>query len=562
MNPTTPVDTSEERDRRLVELLGALTEDLRSGREPDLEASARLHPDLAGELRELWAAASIADELARSSSSSDETGEWPMSSLSLSGREPAVRLFGKYELLEEVGRGGMGVVHRALDLGTGKIVAVKRLLRGRTSSPEDAQTERFLAEARIVARLTHPVIIDVDDSGSIDGQLYLVMRFVKGTTLARKLVDGPLTAREAARLLIPICEGIAHAHQQGVLHRDLKPSNILIDEQGRPFVCDFGLAKRIDLPDDSGLTPTGAVLGTPSYMAPEQAASRWGEISKATDVYGLGAILYQMLTGRPPFQGASPLDTILLVLEQDPVPPRVLNPRVAPELEMVALKCLQKDPSLRYGSANDLARDLSSYLKGDSLARPSLRALAGRFLGETQHTALLENWGQLWMYHGVALVVFYGLTYRLLARGVTDRWPFFAIFTVGLGLWAALFWKLRQRRGPVTFVERQLAHVWAAGIAGVNLLLVAEWLLGLPVMALAPLLAITNGMLFLVKAGFLSGEFYLCSALVFLSLVPAALYPKIAIPLLAMTFAGCFFATGLKYHLRHLRTRRLIERSS
>jgi hypothetical protein len=166
------------------------------------------------------------------------------------------------------------------------------------------------------------------------------------------------------------------------------------------------------------------------------------------------------------------------------------------------------------------------------------------------------------MFHGAALIVFYGLTYWLLSLGVTARWPYFAIFTVGLGAWAGLFWKLRQKRGPVTFVERQLAHVWAAGIAGVNLLLVAEWLMGLPVMALAPLLAITNGMLFLVKAGFLSGEFYLCSGLVFLTLIPAALYPTIAIPLLTLTFAGCFFATGLKYHLRHLRTRRLIERSS
>ncbi len=142
------------------------------------------------------------------------------------------------------------------------------------------------------------------------------------------------------------------------------------------------------------------------------------------------------------------------------------------------------------------------------------------------------------------------------------RWPYFAIFTVGLGAWAALFWRLRRRRGPVTFVERQLAHVWAAGIAGVNLLLVAEWLLGLPVMGLAPLLAITNGMLFLVKGGILSGEFYVCSGLVFLTLIPATLYPRIAIPLLALTFAGCFFATGLKYHLRHLRARRRIEKAS
>ena len=241
---------------------------------------------------------------------------------------------------------------------------------------------------------------------------------------------------------------------------------------------------RIDLGLDGGLTETGAILGTPSYMAPEQAASRRGPIGPPTDVYGLGAILYQMLTGRPPFQGASPLDTILLVLEQDPVPPRVLNPKADPDLEMVALKCLQKSPEHRYPTAGALADDLDAYLDGKLVSARStrFRDLAGRYLGETPHAALLENWGALWMYHGVALIVFYGLTYALMSRGVTARWPYFAIFTVGLGAWAALFWQLRRRLGPVTFVERQLAHIWGAGVVGLNLILAAEWLLGLPVM--------------------------------------------------------------------------------
>jgi eukaryotic-like serine/threonine-protein kinase len=324
-------------------------------------------------------------------------------------------------------------------------------------------------------------------------------------------------------------------------------------------VGDFGLSKRIDLGSEAGLTETGARLGTPSYMAPEQAASHRGMIGPATDVYGLGAILYQMLTGRPPFQGASPLETILLVLEQDLVPPRVLNPKADPDLEMVAIKCLQKAPELRYPSAAALADDLDAYLAGKpvSARSTSFRALAGRYLGETPHAALLENWGELWMYHSVALIVFYGLTLWLMARGVTARWPYFTIFTVGLGAWAWIFWRLRRRRGPVTFVERQLAHIWGAGVIALNLILVAEWLFGLPVMRLAPLLAITNGMLFLIKGGILSGEFYFNAGLVFLTLIPAAVYPSIAIPLVALVSAGCFFATGLKYHLRHLRTRKI-----
>jgi eukaryotic-like serine/threonine-protein kinase len=555
--PTTFAEIDpDERDRKLIELLGGLTDDRRAGRQPDLDAAAKLHPELAVELRELWAAASIADVLARDSSS-DQTGVWESSPRPPFAFDDSSQLFGNHELLEELGRGGMGVVHRARQLHLNRIVALKRLLHGPSSRPEDVA--RFRAEAASAARLSHPNVVAVHDVGEVDGQPFLVMQYVEGTTLARRLLDGPLPPGEAAALLAPICRGVEHAHERGVLHRDLKPSNILIDLQGQPLVSDFGLAKQIDLGAEAGLTETGAILGTPSYMAPEQAASHRGAIGPPTDVYSLGAILYQMLTGRPPFQAASPLDTILLVLEQDPVPPRVLNPKADPDLEMVALKCLQKPPELRYPSAAALADDIDAYLAGKpvSARSTSFRALAGRYLGETPHAVLLENWGELWMYHSVALIVFYGLTYWLMARGVTERWPYFAIFTVGLGTWAAIFWELRRKRGPVTFVERQLAHIWGAGVVALNLVLVAEWLMGLPVMGLAPLLAITNGMLFLVKAGILSGEFYVCAGLLFLTLIPAALHPPIAIPIFALVSAGCFFATGLKYHLRHLRTRRL-----
>ncbi len=548
---TTDLDPAGDRDDRLAALIGRLTDDLAAGRAVDLDAEASRHPDLADELRELWAAATLADELAGPLGSSG-TGAWPPST---DGPGPPL-LLGHYEVVEELGRGGMGVVHLVRDVHHRRLLAMKRLLRGPSASPEDVG--RFWAEVRSVGRLAHPNIIGLVDAGSIDGQLFLVMDYIRGATLARRLADGPLPSRQAAELMVPIARAVEHAHSRGVLHRDLKPSNILIDEAGTPFVGDFGLAGRVELGSDPGLTRSGAVLGTPSYMAPEQAASRRGEVGPRTDVYGLGAILYQMLTGRPPFQGASPLETVLLVLDQEPVPPRLLNPRVDPDLELIALKCLQKSPGLRYPSAAALADDLDAHLAGRSLARPSLRVLAGRYLGETPHSALLENWGELWIYHGFALIGFYGLTWYLLGLGIRAHWPYLAIFTVGLGSWAALFWKLRRRRGPVTFVERQLAHIWAAGIAGVNLILVSEWLLGFPAMTLAPLLAITNGMLFLVKGGILSGEFYFCAAAVFLTLIPGALWPSVAVPAFALTSAVCFFATGLKYHLRHLRARRLL----
>jgi serine/threonine-protein kinase len=352
----------------------------------------------------------------------------------------------------------------------GRIVALKRLLRGPDSTPQDL--ERFRVEALAASRLAHPHIVPVFQVGECDGQPYFTMQYVEGTTLARELAEGPLPAPEAARLLVPVCRAVHYAHERGVLHRDLKPSNILIDRDGNPYVSDFGLAKRIDV--DAALTPSGAVLGTPSYMAPEQAggaaSGRREPPGPASVVYSLGAILYHMLTGRPPFQAATPIETILLALEHDPIPPRALNPRVSPDLEMIALKCLQKQPALRYSSAAALAEDLEAFLRGDpvSARSTSLRALAARLLGETHHAPVLENWGLLWIYHSIALLVFFGGTNWLYLRGVRARWPYVSIFTVGLGAWAALFWALRRRGGPIRFVERQLAHVWGAGIVAIN----------------------------------------------------------------------------------------------
>ena len=558
--------SQDDRDARLAGLIVELTDAQRVGLVADVDAASRSHPDLADELRDLWAAASVAEELARFPAAA-ETGVWPAGPDDLidlkdeDDPDHPVRFVGKYEILGELGRGGMGVVHLARQPDLNRVVAIKRLLRGASASPDDMA--RFRAEASAAARLSHPHIVGVYDVGVERDVPFLVMQYVEGTTLARKLADGPLPPRAAATLLAPICRAVAHAHERGVLHRDLKPSNILIDLSGQPLVGDFGLAKRIDLGAEFGPTITGAIVGSPSYMAPEQASSRHSTVGPPADVYALGAILYQMLTGRPPFQAASPIDTMLMVLEQDPVPPRVLNPRANHDLEMVALKCLQKRPENRYPTADALADDLDAFLLGHPVSARStrFRDLAGRYLGETPHAALLENWGELWMYHSVALLVFYGLTWWLMVHGVIARWPYVMIFSVGLGCWAALFWRLRRRRGPVTFVERQLAHVWGAGVLGVNLLLGAEWLLDMPVMKLAPLLTITNGMLFVVKGGILSGEFYVQGALLFLTLIPATLYPPIAIPCFALMSAGCFFVTGLKYHLRHLKARR-IDRST
>jgi serine/threonine-protein kinase len=321
-------------------------------------------------------------------------------------------------------------------------------------------------------------------------------------------------------------------------------------------VGDFGLAKRIDI--EAGITLSGMLVGTPSYMAPEQATGGADRVGPAGDVYGLGAILYQMLTGRPPFQAATALDTLLLVREQDPIPPRLLNPTVDRDLELIALKCLQKPPDLRYASAAALAADLEAYLAGEPVSVRSgrLSEVAARVLGETHHAPVLENWGLLWIWHSLVVVVLCLLTNALQWRGVTTRGPYLMIWTVGLGAWGAIFWALRRRGGPVTFVERQIAHLWASSMIACTMLYLVEWLLGLRVLTLSPVLALDSGMIFLGKAGILSGRFYIQAAALFLTAIVMALVPSVGVSIFGIVSGLCFFVPGLKYYRRRMRTER------
>lgn len=279
----------------------------------------------------------------------------------------SVRYFGDYELLEEIARGGMGVVFKARQTNLNRIVALKMILSGQFAGEDDVQ--RFHTEAEAAAQLDHPGIVPIFEIGEHAGQHYFSMGYIAGESLAPRVAGGPLQAREAAELVGKICEAMAYAHDRGVIHRDLKPANILIDSTGQPKVTDFGLAKRTEA--DSGLTGTGQILGTPSYMPPEQASGKIEEVGPLADVYSLGAILYSTLTGRPPFQSASPMDTLLQVLEKDPVPPKQLNPAIDEDLQTICLKCLEKQPERRYGSAQDLLDELNRYLAGEPIvARP------------------------------------------------------------------------------------------------------------------------------------------------------------------------------------------------
>lgn len=560
-----------DRDTRLAGLLDRLLDDAAAGR-ADIDAACREHPDLAEELRSLWATAEVAGLLAETVLSDVAVGSGPVTGSH--GTSGVSDPLADYELLDELGRGGMGVVYRARQKSLGRTVALKMIVRPDLAGP--AELARFRGEAEAAARLEHPHIVPIYEVGATagaDGRPFFTMRLIEGQTLAQKLADGPLDGRTAARLLAPVARAIQAAHERGLVHRDLKPSNVLIDGDGRPYVTDFGLVKQwdpgrerqrpgqggsnsapvADVPGSDVLTETGAILGTPSYMAPEQAAGR-REIGPAADVYSLGAILYACLTGRPPFQAASPAETVLMVLDHDPLPPRLVNPQADPDLELIALKALQKPADLRYASAAALADDLDAYLAHEPIAARSTRFhdVLSRAFRETHHAQVLENWGLLWMWHAVALLGLCVVTNGLQLWGVISRWPYLLLWTAGLGVWAAIFWTLRRRAGPVTFVERQIAHAWAGSMVCSTLLYAVEALLGLPVLTLSPVLGLVSGMIFLMKAAVLSGAFYAQAAALFATALLMALLPRLGGPNVGITAFGivsaaCFFVPGLKY---------------
>ncbi|TWU56526.1 Serine/threonine-protein kinase PrkC [Rubripirellula tenax] len=278
--------------------------------------------------------------------------------------------FGDYELLDEIARGGMGVVFRAKQKSANRVVALKRILAGRFASDEEVQ--RFYAEAESAARLDHPNIVPVFDVGVESGHHYFSMGFVDGQSLNANIHQGPTPVRRAAQLVETIASAVGYAHDQGVIHRDLKPANVLLSRDGVPRVTDFGLAKQVGSSRD--LTATGQIMGTPSYMPPEQASGQTATVGPAADIYALGAILYALLTGRPPFQAASAIETIRQVLEEEPLSPSTLNADVDRDLETICLKCLQKDSVQRYATAGELGDELSRYLSGEPIhARPVSR---------------------------------------------------------------------------------------------------------------------------------------------------------------------------------------------
>ena len=544
-------DTDDSQlDEDLAVLVTELTDQLHQGQPVDLHQVCSEHPLcrqnplLADELRAIWGTIIVTDAIGShevrlmgdSSSTTSDSNVWRMS---------LPCNFGDYRLIEEVGRGGMGVVYRAEQVGLGRQVAVKMILKDQLAS--ESERQRFFAEARATARLQHAGIVPVYDVGEIDARPYFAMQYIQGRTLQELINTNSIDERQSVRIVAMIAEAVDFAHQNGILHRDIKPSNILVDSNGIARLTDFGLAKHTDAGES--LTRTGVVLGTPSYMSPEQASGRMGNISPASDVYSLGSVLYHALTGRPPFVAKTTMDMLLQVMEQDPPSARLLNPKIDRDLEMVLVRCLQKPPDLRYPSAAKLASDLYAYLKDEPISARSgqFAQVVARWFRETHHAPVLENWGLLWMWHSLVLVIASVLT-ELLQWSHAGVVSYPLLWTVGLGAWAAVFWALRRRMGPVTFVERQIAHVWGAAMIGIAALFPVEWALGLAPLTLTPLLAVITGMMFFIKAGILSGVFYIQAVSLFVAGAAMLAWPQIAHLIFAVVAGLCFFIPGLKYY--------------
>lgn len=310
----------------------------------------------------------LRDEAGKSQQDSSQTASFDENAnRNAPGTGSRLQFLGDYELLEEIARGGMGVIYKARQFSLGRIVAIKMIRCGDLATAEDIQ--RFRNEAEAVANLHHRNIVAIHEVGEHEGQYYFSMNFIEGGSLAQLVRENPLPVQEAVAIVQQAAEAVQYAHERGVLHRDIKPSNILIDKNGDVLITDFGLAKRVNI--DSNLTQTGQILGTPSYMPPEQAMGIQALMGPACDVYALGAVLYELLTARPPFAAATPIETIQQVLDQESVSPRLLNGVIPRDLETICLKCLEKSPSQRYRTPLELAEELKRFSQGVPIvARP------------------------------------------------------------------------------------------------------------------------------------------------------------------------------------------------
>ena len=562
----------------LLDLLARWEEGREQGRAP---APDELCPDdmaLQGELRKRIAKRQFVHSLLDLPTAADAGAAPP-------GKSRMPRIEG-YEILEQIGQGGMGVVYKARQLRLNRIVALKMILAGARAGERELQ--RFFKEAQAAARLAHPNIVQVYEFGEQDECPYLAMEFISGGSLAQKLRGAALNPADAARLVEVIARAVHFAHQRGVVHRDLKPENILLASvpagdshpsnaapQGPlfdviPKIADFGVAKRIDL--DHSQTQTGAVLGTPNYMAPEQAEGNIHAIGPATDVYALGAILYELLTGRPPFAGNTMLETLERVRFSEPIPPGELKQGIPRDVETICLKSLRKDPAERYESAEELAGDLARFLAGDEIRARSLGPMdrLAREFTFSQHAHFFGHWTPI--FYGMAPIP---LLAQLVVVALAWNTPYYGITSVivmavivTIMILVSLFGPTALYRGVPTQHVRHLRATWIGHLLGILLMPVVCYLMwrGKPFdpLMLFPLWLILVGSTFFKLGAVFWGGFYVAALTVFALAVLAAIYLPAAPILVGLFTAANFVFQGhfLQRAKRQFESRMLLAEQS
>ncbi len=488
---------SVKEEEESFEVLNAYLDGLHAGQKAQRDEILRARPDLARAIDCLDALDRFASDVIEF-----KVDEFPAEECQLAGAATLPptsvggatqssfalpRELGDYELLREIGRGGMGVVYQARQKSLRRMVALKIIHGCALASPD--QLRRFAAEGQAAANLRHANIVRVLDSGQVEGIPYLAMDYIEGQSLAQCLAHRPLDRESAVRLLCSVARAVDYLHQQGIIHRDLKPSNILVDGEGQPIVTDFGLAKL--LYDNSQLTQSGMAAGTPSYMAPEQAAGQTSRATPASDVYSLGAVLYELLTGRPPFIAETAIDVLIQVLEREPPSPRQLDRSIPRTLSQICLRCLDKDPANRYPSAGALANDLERYLKGEpvEISAGSLWSRLSRWA--RREPALASRMGVFVLFYGVELTDYYVL-HRL------DQTFHYSVSVV-LAIWIALsFVFQRLMRDERWQVAMPTAWAFVDAAALLSVLSLGDGRIS-PLMIGYPLLIVASGLWFRVR---------------------------------------------------------------
>ena len=541
--------------QELEEVLAEYLQDAEAGITVDAEALAARHPTYRHELLQFIAI----DQQFRERSQTN-SGAFPKTVLS--GVAPleqpestivnSLQMVGEYELIEEINRGGMGVVFRARHRILRRTVAIKMLLAGTFASVEAER--RFRREAAAAARLTHHGIVPVFDGGVVNhpgplqGQTWFAMAMIKGTDLARRIDSELFDSLTAAQLSIRIVDAIHYAHGKGVIHRDLKPANILLDEDSNPHITDFGLSRCYD-ENETLLTADGQIFGTPCYMSPEQATGTNEFIGPATDVYSLGAVMYCMLTGRPPFRASSTMATLQQVVHDAPAPPRLLNRHVHPDLESIILKCLEKKPADRYATAEELRRDLERFSRGEPVNAASIDVVGylTRVLASSRNSEFLEGWSRaLYAVSTVVLVVHVVLQFAPLTT-TQATWLNAGKHTLLLGV----IWRARDGiLTPQNPVERTIWSLWIGYILSY---VTAEIMVRIDrgqTMSLYATMSLVSSVILLVLGGHLWGGCYLIGGLFTLLALMITVLPDYNIILFGGLWSLVFFLLARRYHSR------------